>query len=391
MTRVAWRSWAVAVKLLVWVVALGLVGLAGAESFLRLRSARERARLRQAAPHRARIEDGCREAGTSHLHPHYLFFLPFTAERRAAISTGVCGITPDGFRKPGPDQRGARRLAFLIGGSVAFSDMASSDEATITSALNRLQDAYFFVTAGVPGWNSSQELSRVAFQLLDYAPALVVALDGANDAALADRYAGRGDDWAGVPADFDLLAQMADRQTPLAALAGVRDALLPALTVRWRMQREAAEIAAHGPPTAADMQRGASRYITNLTRMRDLVAASGGRFVAVFQPMAQLHRKLDAPFIGVRQLDAFHSAAVQGAAAHGAAVTGAPAGLEFHDFARLFDGLLPVVHVNEGEVTPDTVFVDDVHLHDRGNALLAEALWTAIREGTQDAPPPGHR
>jgi lysophospholipase L1-like esterase len=245
--------------------------------------------------------------------------------------------------------------------------MASSDEATITSALNRLQDVYFFVTAGVPGWNSSQELSRVAFQLLDYQPALVVALDGANDAALADRYAHRGADWIGVPGEFDLLAEMADRTTPRTLLTGLREALLPALTVRWRMQHEDG-----GPVTAGEMHRAAARYVIHLARMRDLVVASGGRFAAVFQPMAQLHRRLDVPFEGVRQLEAFHDAAVTAARA-------VPGGLEYHDFGRLFDGLLPVVHVNEGELTPDTVFVDDVHLHDRGNALVAEALWKVLR------------
>lgn len=378
------RTTVLAVRVVAWAAALAVLGLAGAESFLRLRTARERARLRDEAPLRVRIEDGCREAGTAHLHPHYLFFLPFTAAGRSAISTDVCGITPEGFRRPGPDQRGSRRLAFLVGGSAAFSDMASSDDATITSALNRLQDTYFFVTAGVPAWNSSQELSRVAFQLLDYAPALIVALDGANDAALAERYAHRSADWTGVPGDFDRLEQLTARQTPLGVLAGLREALLPALSVRWRMQREDAERAAQGPPTAEGMQRGAARYVTNLTRMHDLVTASGGRFVAVFQPMAQLHRKLDVPFTGVRQLDAFHDAAVRAAAARAAG------GLEFYDFARLFDGVLPVVHVNEGELTPDTVFVDDVHVHDRGNALLAEALWKLLGGGT-DAPPPGRR
>lgn len=392
MTRTPSRVASLTVKALAGAVVLGVLGLAGAESFLRLRTARERARLRQDAPLRARIEDGCREAGISHLHPHYLFFLPFTAGGRTAISTDVCGITADGFRKPGPDQRGQRSLAFLVGGSVAFSDMASSDQATITSALNRLQDRYFFVTAGVSGWNSSQELSRVAFQLLDYRPALVVALDGANDAALTERFAHRGADWAGVPGGFDRLAALAERRTPLAVLAGVRDALLPALTVRWRMQDEAAELAARGPVTGEQMQRGAARYVANLTRMRDLVAASGGRFVAVFQPMAQLHRTLDVPFVGVPQLDAFH----------GTVVKTVPADLEFYDFARLFDGLLPVVHINEGELTPDTVFVDDVHVHDRGNALVAEALWSRIQAGAPEktpektlpgggltAPPPG--
>ncbi len=375
------RGTVLAVEVLVCGLMLGVLGLASAEAFLRMRTARELARMRAEAPMRARLVDGYRKTDPSHLHPNYLFFLPFTAEERAAVSTDVCGVTAEGFRKPGPEQRGQRQLAFLIGGSVAFSDMASSDRTTITSVLNRLQDTYFFVTAGVAGWNSGQELSRVAFQLVDYKPALIVALDGANDAALADSFGRRGADWDGVPQHFSLLRQISARQTPFEHLIGVRDAMLPALAVRWRMQREDAELAERGPVTPEDMQRGAARYATNLTRMRDLVAASGGRFAAVFQPMAQLHRKLDVPFEGVRHLDAFHDAAVRGV----------PAGLEFHDFARLFDDLLPVVHVNEGELTPDTVFVDDVHLHDRGNALLAEALWRAIQGGGTGAPPPEQR
>lgn len=362
------RSRAWAVKGAAWAVALAVVAVAGSEAFLRWRAWREQARLRTMAPIRAAIEDACRGAGTFHLHPQYLFFLPLTGEARAALSTPTCGLTPDGFRKPGPEARGARQLAFLVGGSVAFSDMASSDAATITSVLNRIQDQYFFVTAGVPGWNSSQELSRVAFQLVDYHPALVVALDGANDASLTERFAHRGGDWVGVPADFDRLDALVSARTPLERLRQAGEALLPSLTTDARMRAERAERAARGPVRAEDLRKGAARYVRNLTVMRDLVVATGGRFLAVFQPMAQLHRKLDVPMDGVPGLDAFHAGVL----------AEVPAGLDFHDFARLFDRLLPVVHINEGELTPDTVFVDDVHVHDRGNELLAREIWKAV-------------
>jgi len=371
------RSRAWVLKGTVWAAALAVLAVAGSEAFLRWRAWREQARLRAAAPVRAAIEDACRGADTFHLHPQYLFFLPFTRDARADLSTPTCGLTPDGFRKPGPEARGSRQLAFLIGGSVAFSDMASSDAATLTSVLNRVQDQYFFVTAGVSGWNSSQALSRVAFQVVDYHPALVVALDGANDASLTERFAHRGDDWVGVPAEFDRLDAVVSARTPLERLRQAGEALLLSLTTRARMRAERAERAARGPVRPEDLRKGAARYVRNLPVMRDLVVAAGGRFVAVFQPMAQLHRKLDVPIDDVPGLDAFHAGVL----------TEVPAELDFHDFGRLFDGLLPVVHVNEGELTKDTVFVDDVHFHDRGNDLVAREIWKAVQMGVERGVP----
>jgi len=95
-----------------------------------------------------------------HLHPLYFFFFPLEGEARVALSNEVCSLTREGFRGPGPDQRGDRQLAFLTGGSTVFGDGTESDAETITAHLNRLQSAYFFVNAGVPSWASAQELTR---------------------------------------------------------------------------------------------------------------------------------------------------------------------------------------------------------------------------------------
>jgi hypothetical protein len=122
---------------------------------------------------------------TESLHPIYMFFFPPTAAERRQIGNAVCSIDEHGFREPGLARAQGRKLAFLLGGSVAFGLFASSNDATITSHLNRLQDEYFFVNAGVPGFTSTQELVRLAVELADHQPAVVIALDGWNDLTLA--------------------------------------------------------------------------------------------------------------------------------------------------------------------------------------------------------------
>jgi hypothetical protein len=126
-------------------------------------------------------------------------------------------------------------LAFLLGGSAAFGQYASSDAATITGYLNRIQDKYFFVNAGVPGWNSTQEMFRLAFQILDYRPALVMTYDGANDATVLGTQYSKGLTTypIGTPNDFEDLAALVDHtqaQSRKNAVVRAQEYLLPEVT-----------------------------------------------------------------------------------------------------------------------------------------------------------------
>ncbi|MEM1270536.1 MAG: SGNH/GDSL hydrolase family protein, partial [Bacteroidota bacterium] len=138
-----------------------------------------------------------------HPHPFYGFFFPLGPGERAALSNETITLTPEGFRGAGPEAREGRKLAFLVGGSVAFG-FSSSDSTTITGYLNRLQDEYHFVGAGVPSWNTSQSMLRTVVELLPYEPALVVLWGGYNDAAQAHTWAQRGQPFpAGTYESFD--------------------------------------------------------------------------------------------------------------------------------------------------------------------------------------------
>lgn len=124
---------------------------------------------------------------TQYLHPYYFFFFPSSQEKLKKLNSPEAWIDSRGYRGDGPELRGKRKLAFLMGGSTAFGFHLKNNE-TISSYLNEIQKEYFFVTAGVPSWNSYQEFLRLSKQILKEKPSLVITLNGINDFLTAAYY-----------------------------------------------------------------------------------------------------------------------------------------------------------------------------------------------------------
>ena len=365
---------------LLWLLAFVMAGATGLEFLLRVRSHwHPLEALTDSRPKAQRLERAYVPFGVLHLHPQYFFFFPLDPRERVALSNETCSIDADGFRGPGPAHAGVRRLAFLLGGSAAFGDMASSDATTITGYLNRLQDKYFFVNAGVPSWTSTQEMFRLAFQILDYHPALVMAYDGFNDAALIDYFGRRQPDYtAGIPQEFEALAALVDEpgaEPAKRAAVSFAEALFPELKKRFDARFGRVAHSGAAPVVSASLpesvlQAGAATYLSALARMHDLTTARGARFIAVFQPAAQLHRHLGpAPPFEPVAIDRFHRA-VMAQYAHD---------FEFHDLADVFDQYYATIPVLTRDITDATVFVDEVHLYDPGNEIVARELSRIIR------------
>lgn len=114
---------------------------------------------------RSRIQGhDCYNAFTrQYIHPYYYFFFPRDPKVIHSINNSVVSIDKNGFRGGGPELASdkKRRLAFVLGGSVAFGHGCSSDQNTISGYLNKIQSKYHFVNAGVPSWNSTQEFYRL--------------------------------------------------------------------------------------------------------------------------------------------------------------------------------------------------------------------------------------
>jgi hypothetical protein len=109
--------------------------------------------------------------------------------------------------------------------------------------------------------------------------------------------------------------------------------------------------------------------------MRALVTADGGRFLAVFQPVRGLHADGKASDSGwSAAIRRFHDSLLQKDLSR----------IEFHDFSSLFDRHFRNLRVAGGEIDDETIFVDEVHLYDPGNAIVARELWSIACVGGKE-------
>lgn len=299
---------------------------------------------------RSQLDEAYRPFLAAQVHPYYVLGLPFRPSARAAISNAICSLDALGFREPGPARASGRKLAFLLGGSVAFGVFASSNDTTVSSYLNQLQDEYFFVNAGMPGFASTQELARLTVEVADHAPALVIALDGLTDLALAR--------------DAAIQARGLPLNTPR-EFPALQDRIEPRSWFARQDDRRAAPPAPSEDRAAA----AAANYRRNLERMAAIARAIGADFISVFQPVAALHRRPpNRPRQPDPMLERFHGQAVA-----------PPRRFRSLDLARVFDQHVSAVTVGEGEIDAATIFVDAEHLHDRGNAIVAAAIGTMLK------------
>ena len=194
-----------------WSILVLLAGALSLEGLLKLRWEWRQHKQQKAPSEYTRLFNAYYPFTVQHINPFYLFYFPFDAKSRSSLNNNVCSIDKDGFRGADFTKAKGRKLAFLLGGSAAFGHFSSSDNTTITGYLNDIQNRYYFVNAGVPSWNSFQELTRLSQQILGFSPALVVAYDGLNDAALMVDYWTKCLDYpAGTPESFDALAALVE-------------------------------------------------------------------------------------------------------------------------------------------------------------------------------------
>lgn len=308
------------------------------------------------------------------LHPFYLFGFPLAEAERQTMGNSVCSLDRHGFREPALERRGKRKLAFLLGGSVSFGLFASSNETTITAYLNRQQDEYFFINAGVPGFNSTQELMRLTLEAADYSPALIVALNGWNDATLA------AEPWwiddhlpPAVPPPYPTLDEWVRQSNFSRDFSAGR--LFPELSDRvTRVAMWVRGPAPRPPATESAIRDSAVRYRRNLERMHQVSSAIGARFIGVFQPLLSLHHRRGPEEEADSDLVRFHQHAVAAPGHRG----------EFYDLGNVFDAHLDRVRASEAIDAPE-LFFDEGHLHDRGNEIVARHLIDLIKS---NAPSP---
>jgi len=366
----------IGLTLLVCWIGLGIL-FSGSELYLNWSQQRV---LAQRNVYYAKYSAAYTEFVKQHLHPFYYFFFPQDLDEIERINNETVSIDSHGFRGPGPEQRGDRRLAFLIGASAAFGHGSSSNGTTITGYLNQLQSTYFFVNAGVPSWNSTQEFYRVGLELLNYRPDLIVVYDGFNDAITAYGYMGKLGYPAGTPESYPALHEYVDdiRSGSVVKVNFTKLAhLFFPMTVHFvddLLAKPAGNLSSDEPLTPELVQaltEGVRVYLQHIDVMRRLSESYQVRFAAVWQPSLFLHRHLpgnpalfdaDKQQEFIRFLKDFHRQTF----------TDVPEELQFLDFSAIFDTAYP-------EHQASDYFIDQIHLNDNGNLFVAQMIMEQLQ------------
>lgn len=356
---------------LIWTTAFVILTAFGVEWYL---SGGDRYRH---APYYSQLHQAYNAFRIQHLNPFYMFFFPLERDARTALGNDVVSIDADGFRGRGPSYAEGRKLAFFLGGSSAFGWYSSSNGTTITGYLNAMQDEYHFVNAGVPSWNTTQELFRTVHQVLKFNPDLIITYDGANDAAILNSYATWGFAYpAGTPETFETLHLMVD-DLRSGGRSGfhLHERLFPKIVrgirkIGWK-SRVSIDYAGEEV-----IERGVAAYVHNLQVIHDVMAGRGKRFIGVFQPIRSMHENIPQEHVNRRRLPTYQKF-------HELAMNRYRPEFEFHDYSNFFDQhfeKIPSIDTDIGmEVTKSTVFVDEVHLHDAGYRLVAQAIHSIVR------------
>lgn len=92
-----------------------------------------------------------------HLHPFYLFSLPWRQSDRVDKINEIVSIDKDGFRINPKNSDDYNQSAVLLGGSTAFGHFSSSDKTTIAATLSDIMKINVY-NRNAPSWNSHQEL-----------------------------------------------------------------------------------------------------------------------------------------------------------------------------------------------------------------------------------------
>lgn len=322
-----------------------------------------------------------------YLHPFYYFFFPRDPDIIDKINNDVVSIDINGFRGAGPDKKGEKELAFILGGSAAFGHGTSSDQATISGHLNKLQSEYHFVNAGVPSWNSTQEFYRLSLELVHYRPSLIIVYDGFNDVMINYYYAYNNMNFpSGTPESYEYFEkQFSDIRehemitvkgalilTEVIAIVFPRTAsyLEYLLQPKKSKKRKGENESVFPDYLESSAKNGANVYLKNIELMTRMAKSYSSSLIPVWQPGLFQHKNISLLDMNnlnenkyfIQYLEKFH----------GYVFRKKNEMIELIDFSDIFDRYYDDVLLRD-------IFIDEVHLSDKGNEIIAKEIIALLK------------
>lgn len=323
------------------------------------------------------------------IHPLYYKFFD---KKSLNTKNNVIHMDNRGFRGVIPEDRGNRKLAFIIGGSSAFGWYSLSDETTISGFLNKYQDEYLFVNAGIPTYNTTEEYARLSFDLIKYKPDLIVFFHGFNDVYTNYRYKNIYD--PGTYFLYDNIDNACNKKTfnkvnlvnkfnyKLFELTKIQKLFNPDENV-YAPKRQSAIIDFNKVELCENKVKSKSvnidndvlplvnRYSDNVKLLKNVCETNNIKPIFIFQPMLAVHENIskdekfnitdvkDKTFMSISYQFQTHIKNIN----------------YIYDFSNLFDNYSKIYPVSD-------IFYDSCHITDTGNKIVAQEIIQIIKENS---------
>ncbi|MCM8790655.1 MAG: hypothetical protein NC938_03035 [Candidatus Omnitrophica bacterium] len=302
-----------------------------------------------------------------------LVVVPYLAFRmKPNFHSHTININSFGFRgaevsKEKPE--GTFRI-IIVGGSGAMGYGSSSDETAFPRVLEKLLNTesrnkkFEVINAGLASAISAQELVLIVTELIDLKPDMVVIFDGFNDivgSVINDRR-------PNYPWRFEMI-EKALKVSPTKLFLNKR--LKNFRLTKLIMNRLEEKRKAESINKLSSNPAGVDAYLSNIRKMVRILRGLGIEPVVILQP--NLYFKKD-PSEDEKYILASEPPALQPIvkpmfinARERLAEMAKSDKFAFLDFMALYDPY------------PDTIFFDAVHVGDRGQAIIASAIFEAIK------------
>ena len=323
-----------------------------------------------------------------HLHPYYLFSLPWQDKDRLAANNDYVQVDDSGFRV-NPYMGANTRIGILLGGSTAFGHFSSSDKTTLAATLTA-RSGIDFINRNAPSWNSHQEL--VALVKFPKPYDVSISLSLANDVEIICTNLRKKLRVGDSPESFRKLNSFFNdiRGEPLTtpSSSSVGDAIakaLPDTTELYSLleKRNAARENAKSGSKSGTVDHafcGGSEdavvelFLKNQVAMRQLSEARGAHHFLIIQPQYSLHATSRTAYR--RGGDSYRTVKrqiVRKVMESDFCMEGCV------DLSALFDKFRGASLIESGGIYKDKVFIDEVHLTDVGVSILSDKIAVELK------------
>jgi hypothetical protein len=234
-----------------------------------------------------------------HLHPYYLFSLPWKEADMIKRNTDIVSLNKFGFRVNPKNLNKKNKTAVLLGGSTAFGHFSSSNHSTVAANLSESLGINVH-NRNAPSWNTHQELVALVKYTQPYS--LSISLTLSNDITVACvenviwdtkfNYIDAPESYIAISAKIDDLRGSIKGRSISRVVKDVLKSLFPdTYTLLYKVKNNSENINKFVSKCSVPKNIIVKKFLENQQAMLDISSARGAEHLLVLQPLWSLIQK----------------------------------------------------------------------------------------------------